>query len=389
MRTTNPNRPVILTLLSPRREFTYRFHDALLALPGVEEHYSLYSLPYCPFDGPVPDFSKIAPNGIITSTATDVYDCSAIVENCASIVNLSSAISEGMMSLSVSGQSLAETVVDHALGAGFKKVVCVYSDIMFAGLGSQLKAFDQAAQEANLSFDAVGVAERQFEMSISDWEVQHSSFIERMKKEEHRTLYYTFIDSSAVLLNQVASRNGLLVPEELGILGYGDSLKAKLSDPPLSSISPLMSKMALMALGMLGESWKGKGVSQFIDAGVVKIRESTMVKSVHGDATMLKIAALIRNEAFTKLKVDDLAQAARISRSSLEKRYRVLFDESPAATICRVRMERACELLERTHYTIDAVAHSVGYASPRAFFRAFELHYHMTPGKWRTKSGAT
>ena len=388
MRTTNPNRPVILTLLNPQREFTYRFLDALLALPGVDEHYSLYSLPYSPLDGPVPDFSEIAPNGIITSTATDVYDCTAMVENCASIVNLSSAISEGMMSLSVSGASLAKTVVDHALGAGFKKVVCVYSDIMFDGLTSQIAAFDEAAQEADLSFGTVGVTERPFGMSISDWEIQHRTFIEGMKKEDQRTLYYTFFDSSAVLLNQVAHRNGLVVPDELGILGYGDSIQAKLSDPSLSSIAPLMSKLALMALGMLGKSWKGKGASQVIDAGTVKIRESTIVQAVHGDAKMLKIAALIRNEAFAKLTVDDLAQAARISRSSLEKRYRALFDESPAATICRVRMERACELLERTHYTIDAVAHSVGYASPRAFFRAFELQYHMTPGKWRIKSGA-
>ena len=41
-------------------------------------------------------------------------------------------------------------------------------------------------------------------------------------------------------------------------------------------------------------------------------------------------------------------------------------------------------LLEHTDYSIETIAHLIGYSNASFFYQAFQDQYHMTPNKYRT-----
>lgn len=82
--------------------------------------------------------------------------------------------------------------------------------------------------------------------------------------------------------------------------------------------------------------------------------------------------------------VASLAERARVSRSTLAKRFADVMGEPPLAYLTRWRMTVAAELLvERTSATIADVAHAVGYSDPFGFSAAFKRVRGVNPSEFR------
>lgn len=81
--------------------------------------------------------------------------------------------------------------------------------------------------------------------------------------------------------------------------------------------------------------------------------------------------------------LDDMAQRAHWSRSSLIRAFQSAAGISPAAFLLRVRMAEACRQLLEGNGSVDAVGEAVGYASAAAFQRAFKREMGVTPAEWR------
>lgn len=81
--------------------------------------------------------------------------------------------------------------------------------------------------------------------------------------------------------------------------------------------------------------------------------------------------------------LDDMAQHAHWSRSSLIRAFQSVAGLSPAAFLLRVRMAEASRQLLDGHGSVDAVGEAVGYASAAAFQRAFKREMGLTPAEWR------
>ena len=77
--------------------------------------------------------------------------------------------------------------------------------------------------------------------------------------------------------------------------------------------------------------------------------------------------------------VDALAEAVGLSRRQLERRLKETLEETPAALLRRLRMERAAQLLEAGAMTVQEVAAAVGYRSASHFARAFREHFGHLP----------
>ncbi|WP_253855383.1 AraC family transcriptional regulator [Prauserella alba] len=84
-----------------------------------------------------------------------------------------------------------------------------------------------------------------------------------------------------------------------------------------------------------------------------------------------------------------LADGARVSRSTLAKRFAELMGEPPLAYLTRWRMTLAAELLvERSSATIADVAHAVGYGDPFGFSAAFKRVRGVSPSEFRRAATA-
>lgn len=85
--------------------------------------------------------------------------------------------------------------------------------------------------------------------------------------------------------------------------------------------------------------------------------------------------------------VEQLAQAAALSRRQLTRRLKGAMGQTPAAFIRARRMERAKEMLVGEAETVAEVAHAVGFRSPSAFSKAFRKHVGHPPSEHVEQAG--
>lgn len=78
------------------------------------------------------------------------------------------------------------------------------------------------------------------------------------------------------------------------------------------------------------------------------------------------------------LRPDDLAQAMYVSRATLDRRF-AEHDETPAACLRRLRLERAARLLSEGAGNVSEVAYAVGFPSLSAFSHAYRKHFGHAP----------
>ncbi|MBI4942574.1 MAG: helix-turn-helix domain-containing protein [Actinobacteria bacterium] len=83
------------------------------------------------------------------------------------------------------------------------------------------------------------------------------------------------------------------------------------------------------------------------------------------------------------LTLTDVAAHAHMSERTLERRMRAETGESLGARLARVRVERACALLEESGLTVSQVAHSVGFGSTESMRRHFLARTGTTPRAYR------
>ena len=84
-----------------------------------------------------------------------------------------------------------------------------------------------------------------------------------------------------------------------------------------------------------------------------------------------------------KIRLDDLAQKAHLSKYYYHRLFHKIVGESVTQYINKRRMEKASEELTQTHQPIIDIALKYQYGSQESFSRAFSRIYGLTPAKYR------
>lgn len=79
----------------------------------------------------------------------------------------------------------------------------------------------------------------------------------------------------------------------------------------------------------------------------------------------------------------ELAAEARLSVFHFARMFKQSIGVSPRVYLMRLRVERACELLETTNLSVTMIAQEVGYSSNQVLARVFIKHRHMSPSEFR------
>lgn len=86
--------------------------------------------------------------------------------------------------------------------------------------------------------------------------------------------------------------------------------------------------------------------------------------------------------------VEELAQAAAVSRSTLAQRFLDMIGDSPMHYLAQWRIHLAKQLLRQSTLSMGEIARRVGYESEVAFNRAFRRHVGQPPATWRLNGGS-
>ena len=94
---------------------------------------------------------------------------------------------------------------------------------------------------------------------------------------------------------------------------------------------------------------------------------------------------LARRRYADPLKVADLADAAGLSPTQLERALRKALGVSPKQLLIRTRLDEAMRRLDDTDLTLATIAGECGFYDQSSFTRQFQRAVGMTPGAYRTR----
>lgn len=193
-------------------------------------------------------------------------------------------------------------------------------------------------------------------------------------------------DERGLELLEACRRANILVPEEAAVIGVDDDeYVCRLSNPPMSSISPNAERIGYEAAALLSRMMQGEPAPArpiLLPPGGVVARESTDVLATD-DRELANAIRYIRGHACEGLRVKELLRVTRLSHKNLERRVQKLLGRSPKEEIMRVQIQTAKQLLYETNLTAAAIARRCGYDEPKYFCQVFHAKVGMTPGAYR------
>ena len=92
---------------------------------------------------------------------------------------------------------------------------------------------------------------------------------------------------------------------------------------------------------------------------------------------------LMRARLSEDISLDELAAEARLSPFHFARMFKQSVGVPPRVYLTRLRMEKACELLETTDLPVTEIAQEVGYSSNQVLARVFTKHQRMSPTDYR------
>jgi LacI family transcriptional regulator len=186
------------------------------------------------------------------------------------------------------------------------------------------------------------------------------------------------------------NRAGLLVPEEVAVVGVDDEeIMCELCSPPLSSVAPNPDRIGYAAAELLDTLMAQKSPRQLrisVDPIRVFSRQSTDVMTV-SDWAVASAARYMREQALHGCRVIDVLQKVNMSRATLEKRFRKHLNRSPKQEIRRLQIQRIQQLLVETDFTLERIAELSGFEHPEYMSVLFKRETGQTPGKYRNQFG--
>ncbi|MGJ7488697.1 helix-turn-helix domain-containing protein, partial [Variovorax sp. LT2P21] len=105
------------------------------------------------------------------------------------------------------------------------------------------------------------------------------------------------------------------------------------------------------------------------------------------DESIARAMSLMHERPEHPWSVATLAQASYLSRTIFSERFRALVGVTPMHYLGSYRMPLAAEKLKNRQLSLHQVAEAVGYASEKAFSRAFQRWTGMTPSAYARQQG--
>ncbi|WP_373101265.1 MULTISPECIES: XylR family transcriptional regulator [Pasteurellaceae] len=196
-------------------------------------------------------------------------------------------------------------------------------------------------------------------------------------------------DARARHLLQACEYLKIAVPEQRCVIGIdNEELIRYLSRISLSSVSQGTKQIGYQAAKLLHYMLNGQTVSHkpiLIPPVKVEERSSTDYRSLR-DPLVIQAMHYIRHRACQGIKVEQVLDHLRTSRSNLELRFKAEMNKTVHQVIHEEKMSRAVNLLRQSDISIQEIAEVCGYPSLQYFYSVFKKEQHQTPKEFRERN---
>lgn len=101
------------------------------------------------------------------------------------------------------------------------------------------------------------------------------------------------------------------------------------------------------------------------------------------DLQVRQAVALMHKDCARAWTLEELADGAGLSRTSLAERFRQAMGDTPLSYLRTVRMQKAVRILSETEKTLEQVAQEVGYQDAFSFSKVFKRTVGVAPREFR------
>lgn len=196
-------------------------------------------------------------------------------------------------------------------------------------------------------------------------------------------------DQLGPMVVTACQRAGLLIPEQVSLIGVDNDLPfCELCHPRLSSLEPDHFQVGYEAARLMeGLLQNPAPPCMRREIGPLRFHErASSNRHAVGDPALVRALQTIRERACRGLSVEEVARAAGLSRSVLQRRFRAELGQSVLEVIQAIKLRRAQELLRFTRLDMETVAERSGYASQAYFTAAFKRAMGRPPVAYRKAS---
>ena len=196
-------------------------------------------------------------------------------------------------------------------------------------------------------------------------------------------------DGCAQVVMDACHMAHLKVPDQIQIVGVDNEKEiCENTIPTLTSVLPDFEGGGYLAAKMLGEMLDGrrKPRSKVLNYyGVKKVVVRASTQDLKGGGRLVTLAReFIRLHAGEKISVKDIAAELKVSRRTLENRFRGILNCGVADVLRDERLEHVASLLRETDRTATEISYDSGFSSPTYLAGLFKRTYGMTMGEWRS-----
>lgn len=199
-------------------------------------------------------------------------------------------------------------------------------------------------------------------------------------------------DTAGVKIAGICRKLGILVPEEIAVLGVdNEDILCELSNPSLTSIQLDCEEIGFRAAELLDtlllrDEPERQWLSEIqIPPGELIERETTRV-FVCENETVREAVDYIRRNFNGGIRVDDVASQMNTSRRNLEIKFRKYLSRTVNSVLLDAKMTYIRKQLVSTDKTMELIAEESGYATLQRFHAAFKKAEGTTPGSYRKQN---
>lgn len=223
--------------------------------------------------------------------------------------------------------------------------------------------------------------------SLADTPQQRRRWVKRrLSKLRTPLAVFAARDVDAVTVIDSCIELGLAVPEQVAVLGVGNSEPiCECLRIPLSSIEENWERVGYEGAALLERLMRGQPPPEspiYIAPGKIVERRSTDCLAFE-NPQLAAALRFIHENVHRPISMTDIVKHVGISRSGLEKVFRDHYVRPPMEEVRQLRLTKAKSLLTETDKKIVVVARLTGYQTAHNLCRAFKHQVGKSPKQYR------
>jgi len=227
-----------------------------------------------------------------------------------------------------------------------------------------------------------------FRTNRDQWQRKQAWLAAQLKQAPKPLAVFAANDQLAVEILESSKSAGLLVPDQVSIVGAENCLLAPdAMETPISSVDTNLETLGYRGAALLDECMSGKPAPadpiRIPPAGLIVRKSSDLLAVKHqGVARSLRFMHEHFHEPIT---IKDVVGVASMSRRGLHKAFVQVLGRTPGAELHGLRIRKAKRLLCETKHKIHSVAQMCGFQSANTFCISFRQTMQTSPGRFREK----